>query len=66
MEKAMDYLNGLSHTGHFVRGLQADRNPSTVLQELQMKWPFSQVFPPLTSFSFPQASHVRFISLFVG
>jgi hypothetical protein len=60
IRKVAGYLSGLPQIGHFVRVLVL-RKPSIFLQLLQMKWPFSQVLPLLSSFSLPQASQVRFM-----
>jgi len=46
--------------GFLHRGQSLTSKNLTQTQSLQMKCPVSQIFPPLTSFMFPQAEHTRF------
>ena len=53
------YLSFSSQRGHVLRA-PVNHPASSQTHPLQMKWPFTQVRAPLTAFSFPHLSQVRF------
>jgi len=55
LREEVTYFMGLLH-----RGQRFCSKNLTQTQSLQMKCPVSQIFPPLTSFIFPQVEHTRF------
>jgi len=59
IKRCAHYASFLWHNGQVCLG--SERKPAvSQTQDLQIKWPFSQTFPPLTSFSLPQLAQTLF------